>query len=108
MQSFSYVLNGDKASVVLAQATDLLTGKITIGESVEYIDELIGSKQHFCDFYGEASNEYLIAKELLNIIRMIGRSIRLQKESEKLHINDWVAKYPMRTQYIIKLESLIN
>jgi hypothetical protein len=108
MKSLNYVIGGDKSSVVISQASDLLTGKMTIGESLELIDELINYKQYFCDFYGQESNEYMIAKELLNIVRMIGRSIRFQKESERQKIKDWVAKFPIRTQYVKRLEGLIG
>jgi hypothetical protein len=108
VSSLGYVIKGDKTAVVISQASDLLSGKMKIGDSVDLIDGLIESKQHFLDFQGEASREYLLAKELLNVLRMISRSIRLQKESEKLTLHDWVNKFPIRAQYVNKIEALVS
>jgi len=108
MQSLKYVTLGDRTSVVLSQVNDLLSGEISIGESICSIDDLVDFKQYFYDFHGEGSQEYLIIKEFLNLVRMIKRSIRLQKESESQKIQSWIDKYPIRFEYVKRLENLIH
>lgn len=108
MSSLGYVVKGDKTSIVISQASDLLNGKMQIGDSIDLIDGLVESKQHFLDFLGEGSKEHKLAREFLNLVRMIARSIKLQKESEKLKLNDWVSKFPIRAEYVRKIEELIN
>ena len=41
MQSLKYVTLGDRTSVVLSQVNDLLSGEISIGESICSIDDLV-------------------------------------------------------------------
>ena len=108
MQSLKYVTTGDRHSVVMSQASDLIKGVVCIGESINMIDELINAKQYFSDFYGDQSHEYKLSKELLNLLRMINRSVRLQKESETQKIQNWVERFPIRVEYVRRLEGLIQ
>jgi hypothetical protein len=102
-----YVSSGDRAGIVISQSRELISGSLTIGQSIELIEELIEAKRYFNDFYGDTSLEYMTTQCLLNIVRMINRSIKIQKENENQTLSQWINKYPIRIKYLKQLESLM-
>lgn len=108
MSSLEYVISLDRYSTVKQCAMMLVDGKASLDDATGYIDEIVELKKYFADFYGEFSHEYDLARSMLNILRMIRRSIRVQKEDEGQSVADWVEKYPTRILYFRKLQSAIE
>lgn len=103
-----YVKEGDRVSIISNQAKELINNEVNIGESTDFLDDLVETKKCFYDFYGESSKEYQIATSLINVIRMIKRSLNHQKEKPTLTLTQWVEKQPIRVSYVNKLSSLLD
>lgn len=108
MNAFSYVAKNDRYTTVIERAKEMIAGEMPINQSVDMIDEIIELKNYFASYYGETSKEFAVARAILNVSRMISRSIRIQKEPANQTVSDWVEKYPQRMAYIKRIEDLIS
>jgi hypothetical protein len=108
MTNLNYVIQGDRISVITEKAKKLNSGQMSLGDSVNMMDEIIELKSYFSSFYGEASKEFSLAKAILNIVRMMNRSIRIQKEPISQTVAEWVEKYPQRICYIKRVANILQ
>ena len=107
MRAIEYVKQGDRSMIVMQQANELVEGTMSIGESIDLLEDLVEAKSYFEDFFGVESKEFELSKTLISIIRMIARSIRNQNESPEQKLRSWVSAMPIRVCCLANLEKLI-
>lgn len=108
MSNLDYVLSLDRYATAKEFAVMLVDGNVSLDEATGYIDEIVEIKKYFADFYGEFSHEFYLVRSMLNILRMIQRSMRIQKEDGQQSVAEWVDNYPTRTHYFRKLQAAMD
>ncbi|MDC8832963.1 hypothetical protein [Alteromonas gilva] len=108
MKALDYVKRGDRSTTVLDFAKNLVNGSINIGLAEDMADELMSAKAHFEAFYGDESKEYKMTKIVLNLVRTIVRSIRIQNESPNQTLENWASAMPIRIQWIEQLSHIVK
>ena len=108
MSNLEYVISNDRYATAKEFALMLVDGNASLDEATGYIDEIVEIKKFFADFYGEFSHEFYLVRSMLNILRMIRRSMRVQKEDGQQSVAEWVDKYPTRIHYFRKLQAAMD
>lgn len=90
----------DRLSMIINYASDIVSGIAKTDLIIEMLDYFRRERDFFLDWYGKDSKQFAISNAVLNLARLLERSIT---ESHVL-ISDWVKDKTVRKQWIIEIE----
>ena len=94
----------DRLEIMMGYASQILEDSMPLNDLCSIFDEILLFRNHYQEWYGEASLEYKLANYLLTFSRVFRNS----KEPQAGKISVWLTKHPLHMEWFTRIKNTLD